>query len=65
MNFTVMKSVAIPHGLKVILFVFVSAGLTAVLANLAKLNLTPSEFLVIQAVINGLLAVVTKYQSTV
>ena len=59
------KSVALPHAVKVAIYIFISAGLTALLDYLAKLSLNTTQFILISAVINSVLSFLKKYSDEV
>lgn len=61
MDFRTMGRVVIPHQIEVAVFIFVSAGLTAIISSLDKLHLTPTQAIIVTGVINVILAGVKKY----
>jgi hypothetical protein len=60
-NSSVLRPIVLPHAVKVAVFLFVSAGLAAILNGLGSFNLSPIWLVILTAVINWLLAILKNW----
>ena len=64
MNRLVLRTIVVPHVVKVAFFMFISGGLTVLLNNIAQLHLSPLAELILANAINMVLAGIKKYSDS-